>query len=96
MDVHGTLTLGGRVTVPKAVREALGLRAGDTVLFCLDGDRAVLTRSPNFLELGGSIPPPAEKRGPWGRLVSAGEGDSAWNRRSRTRRKHLMRPWSMA
>ncbi|MDZ7732487.1 MAG: AbrB/MazE/SpoVT family DNA-binding domain-containing protein [Acidimicrobiia bacterium] len=42
MDVVAKLTSKGQVTVPKAVREALGLEEGDEVLFRVEGDRAVL------------------------------------------------------
>ena len=52
----------GRVTVPKAVREALGLSEGDDVTFRVEGDRAVLARTPDFLSLAGSFSVPAAKR----------------------------------
>lgn len=41
----------GQVTVPKAVRDALGLREGDDVVFRVEGDRAVLARTPELLSL---------------------------------------------
>jgi AbrB family looped-hinge helix DNA binding protein len=50
------------VTVPKAVREALGIKVGDQVVFRVEGSRAVLARTPDFLDLGGSIRVPAAKR----------------------------------
>jgi AbrB family looped-hinge helix DNA binding protein len=50
------------VTVPKAVREALGIKEGDEVVFRVEGNRAVLARTPDFLELAGSIRVPAAKR----------------------------------
>lgn len=37
-----TLTSQGRVTIPKAVRQQLGLRQGTRVTFLVDGDHAVL------------------------------------------------------
>jgi len=37
-----TLTSQGRVTVPKAVRQQLGLRKGTRVTFVVEGDHAVL------------------------------------------------------
>ena len=52
----------GQVTVPKAVREALGLGEGDDVVFRVEGDRAVLARTPEFLSLAGTVPVPAAKR----------------------------------
>jgi AbrB family looped-hinge helix DNA binding protein len=62
MDAAARVTSKGQVTVPKAVREALGIKAGDEVVFRVDGQRAVLARTPDFLELAGSIPVPAVKR----------------------------------
>ena len=44
MDVAARLTSKGQLTVPKSVREALGLREGDSVVFHLEGSRAVLAR----------------------------------------------------
>jgi AbrB family looped-hinge helix DNA binding protein len=56
----------GQLTVPKAVRDALGLVKGDQVVFRVEGRRALLARTPNLLELAGSVAVPAEKRGtPW-------------------------------
>jgi len=34
------------VTVPKAVRDALGIKEGDEVVFRVEGNRAVLARTP--------------------------------------------------
>lgn len=70
MDTAATMTSKGQVTVPKAVREALGLKAGDAVLFRVEGDRAVLARTPNLLDLAGTVSVPAEKRGArWDEVV---------------------------
>ncbi|HMC49288.1 MAG TPA: AbrB/MazE/SpoVT family DNA-binding domain-containing protein [Solirubrobacterales bacterium] len=63
MDVAAKMTSKGQITVPKAVRERLELEPGDQVLFRLHGDRAVLARTPNFLDLAGVVPVPPEKRG---------------------------------
>lgn len=62
MDAAAKLTSKGQVTVPKAVRDALGLEEGDQVLFHVEGNRAVLARTPDFLSLAGSMPVPAAKR----------------------------------
>lgn len=48
--------------MPKAVRVALGIVEGDEVVFRVEGNRAVLARTPNFLELAGSVAVPAERR----------------------------------
>lgn len=55
MDVAARVTSKGQVTVPKAVREALGIEAGDQIVFRVEGDRAMLARTPDFLDLAGSI-----------------------------------------
>lgn len=62
MDVAARVTSKGQVTVPKVVRDALGIREGDEVIFRVEGDRAVLARTPNFLDLVGTVSVPASKR----------------------------------
>lgn len=62
MDAAATMTSKGQVTVPKSVRDALGLQAGDEVLFRVEENRAVLTKTSDFLALAGSIDVPAAKR----------------------------------
>jgi antitoxin PrlF len=62
MDAAAKLTSKGQVTVPKAVRDAPGLVEGDEVVFRVEGDRAVLARTPDFLALAGSVTVPATKR----------------------------------
>lgn len=62
MDVAAKVTSKGQVTVPKAVRDALGIHEGDEVVFRVEGDRAVLARTPDFLDLAGSVSVPAERR----------------------------------
>ena len=52
MDVAAKVTSKGQVTVPKAVREALGIVEGDEVIFRVEGDRAMLARTPDFLARG--------------------------------------------
>lgn len=66
MDVMARLSSKGQLTVPKAVRDALELHEGDQVVFRVEGKRAALGRTPDLLDLAGSVPVPAEKRGtPW-------------------------------
>lgn len=62
MDIAAKMTSKGQVTVPKAVRDALGLGEGDQVVFRVEGNRAVLARTPDFLSLAGSISVPAPVR----------------------------------
>lgn len=62
MDVAATVTSKGQVTIPKPVRDALGIKDGDEVIFRVEGDRAVIARTADFLELAGTIRVPAAKR----------------------------------
>jgi AbrB family looped-hinge helix DNA binding protein len=61
MDATAKVTTKGQVTVPKVVRDALGIEEGDELLFRVEGNRAVLARTPEFLQLAGSIKVPAAK-----------------------------------
>lgn len=62
MEAVARVTSKGQITVPKAVRQALGIREGDKVVFRVEGNRAVLARTPHFLDLAGSIGVPAARR----------------------------------
>lgn len=78
MDVPAKITSKGQVTVPKAVRDALGIHAGDEVIFRVEGNRAVLARTPDFLDLAGSISVPASKRNvAWDDIVRRTRADRA-------------------
>jgi AbrB family looped-hinge helix DNA binding protein len=63
VDASARLTSKGQVTIPKPVREALDLREGDEIVFRVERSRAVIAKTPNFLELAGSVGVPAAKRG---------------------------------
>lgn len=70
----------GQITIPKAVREALGLNEGDAVLFKVDGQRAVIARTPDLMELAGTFEVPLEKRGtPWDQVLK-----ETWRKRAAT------------
>lgn len=61
-----TVTSKGQITIPKAVRDALGLTTGDSVVFAVSGDQAVLAKTIDLLDLAGSIPVPNDVEGiPW-------------------------------
>jgi antitoxin PrlF len=82
LDAAARVTSKGQVTVPKAVRDALGIQEGDEIVFRVEGNRAVLARTPRFLDLAGTIQVPAAKR------------SAAWDdvlRRTRTARAALRR-----
>lgn len=63
MDVAAKVTSKGQVTLPKAVRDALGIKEGDAVVFRVEGGRAILAKTPDFLALAGTVKVPVTKRG---------------------------------
>ena len=64
MDIAARITSKGQITIPKPVREALNLGAGDQVVFrVIEGGRAIIARTPDLLELAGTVPVPPEVRG---------------------------------
>jgi AbrB family looped-hinge helix DNA binding protein len=70
MEIAARMTSKGQITVPKAVREALGLSAGDLVYFRVGGGSASLAKDRDFLTLAGSIEAPLEVRGrDWAEIV---------------------------
>jgi len=62
VDAAAKVTSKGQVTLPKVVRSALGIKEGDEIIFRVEGSRAVLARTPDFLALAGTIRVPAAKR----------------------------------
>ena len=62
MDAAARITSKGQITVPKAVRDALGIETGDEVVFRVEGDRAVMAKTADFLSLAGSFSVPAARR----------------------------------
>lgn len=82
MDVAAKLTSKGQVTIPKAVRDALGLKLGDEVVFRVEGNRAVLARTPDFLSLAGTVRVPAAKRNvAWDDVIHRTRATRATDRR---------------
>ena len=66
MDLMAKVTSKGQITLPKELRDAIGLESGDTVLFRVENGRAMLAKIPNFLDLAGAFPPPPDARDlPW-------------------------------
>lgn len=70
MDARAKVTSKGQVTIPKPVREALDLQEGDELLFRVERSRALVAKTPNFLELAGSVPvQPAKRSTPWAEVL---------------------------
>lgn len=63
MDERARVTTKGQVTIPKRVRDALQIEAGDEIVFRVEGGRAIVARTPDFLALAGSVAVPAGRRG---------------------------------
>lgn len=63
VEAVARVTSRGRVTIPTSIRDALGIRAGDEVVFRVVSNRATVARSSDFLELEGSVEVPVAKRG---------------------------------
>lgn len=82
MDVPATMTSKGQITIPKPVRDALGLKEGDRLLFRVFEGRVVLAKVENFLDLAGSVSVSPEKRGAAWPAIKA----ITWRRRAAARR----------
>ena len=63
MDLAAKVTSKGQITIPKEVREALGITAGDQIVFRVEEHRAMLAKTPNLLDLAGAVDVPTAKRG---------------------------------
>ena len=71
MDSAARLTSKGQVTIPKSVRDALELREGDEIVFRVEQQRAIVAKTPDFIEMAGAVAVPAAKRGtPWDEVLS--------------------------
>ncbi len=82
MDARAKVTSKGQVTIPKSVREALALHEGDELLFRVERSRALLAKTPDFLELAGTVSVPAAKRGtPWDEVLRRTRTERAGRRR---------------
>jgi antitoxin PrlF len=82
MDARAKITSKGQVTIPRSVREALSLEEGDELLFRVERSRAVIAKTPDFLELAGTIAVPAGKRGtPWDEVLRRTRVERAGRRR---------------
>ena len=67
MDITAKVSTRGQVTIPKKVRDAIGIAAGDEVVFRIDEPRAVLARAENLLAMDAvpAVLPPAKRSVPW-------------------------------
>ncbi len=54
--VHSTVTSKGQTTVPSTVREALHIKAGDTLLYEISADYVTVRVHPGTRSLAGTLP----------------------------------------
>ncbi|MGH9572747.1 MAG: AbrB/MazE/SpoVT family DNA-binding domain-containing protein [Candidatus Acidiferrales bacterium] len=57
---HSTITRKGQTTIPGAVRKALRIKAGDTLEYSIEGERATFRVHPGARSLAGAL---ASKKG---------------------------------
>ncbi|MEZ5271959.1 MAG: AbrB/MazE/SpoVT family DNA-binding domain-containing protein [Ilumatobacteraceae bacterium] len=70
MEIAARMSSKGQLTVPKVVRGALGVSEGDSVVFRVEGNCAVLAKTPEFLDLAGSFRVPVARRNAeWDEIV---------------------------
>lgn len=82
MDRRARISSKGQVTIPKSVRDALELREGDELLFRVERSRMLVAKTPDFLELAGTVAVPAGRHGtPWDDVIRS-------TRRERAGRQH--------
>ncbi len=67
MDITAKVSTKGQVTIPKKVRDAIGISAGDEVVFRIDEPRAVLARAEHLLSMDTVTAglPTAKRNVPW-------------------------------
>ena len=58
--LESTITRKGQVTIPKAIRDRLGVKEGEKILFVMRGEEVVFTVvKKTILDLRGSVQPSA-------------------------------------
>lgn len=59
---YSTITSRGQTTLPVAVRRALDLKAGDRIIYEIQGDSVVVRPHSGAMAVFGSLKPPADKK----------------------------------
>lgn len=60
---HSTITSKGQTTLPASIRRALHLKAGDRILYEVQGDSVLIRPQPGAMAVFGALKPPAGKSG---------------------------------
>jgi AbrB family looped-hinge helix DNA binding protein len=63
MEATARISSKGQITIPKAVRDALGVAEGDMLVFRVEGRRAIVAATVDLIDLAGSVSVPVEVRG---------------------------------
>ncbi len=72
MYALATVTSKGQVTIPKSVRDALDIDEGDRIVFRVENGCVLVAKTPDLLDLAGTIRVPEGKRGAtWSEIVRA-------------------------
>ena len=70
MDFEAKVSPKGQTTIPKVVRDALGIEGRGEIVFRVEGSRAVCARTTDCLDLGRVVElPAAEPDVVWGDLM---------------------------
>lgn len=71
METTATLTTKGQTTIPKAIRDRLGMKPGDRMTFTLmpDGTMLVRVKRRSIAELGGKLQRKGRKPVPVARMT---------------------------
>jgi len=70
MTTDATLTSKGQTTIPKEIRESLGMKPGDRMSFTLmpDGTVSLRVKTKHVMDLGGSLHKKGRKAVPIGKM----------------------------
>ena len=70
MRASSSMTSKGQVTVPKRIRDELGLRPGDRIAFSMENGRVTLRKAnPSLKDLMGSLPAREVPMDEWDEIV---------------------------
>lgn len=81
--MYATITSKGQVTLPVAVRRALGLKPGQKLAVKVEDDSVVLNPPRSVNSVRARLQEEAKQSGTWGHVPKAGEG---WNSKAKDHR----------
>ncbi len=75
---YTTITAKGQITLPAAVRQALGLRPGQKVAVRVEGDHVIIDAPPDLETVRAQLRDAAVAAGTWGVIPHSGDGWAAY------------------